>query len=84
LESEKAMASLAHLTINSDGVAFNTTSGDTFLVNPSASMILKVFQVGGSPEEAVRTLTDAYEVSHEQAHRDVVDFHDRLRSLGLL
>ena len=78
------MASIAHLTINSDGVAFNPSSGDTFLVNPSASMILKVFQVAGSQEEAVRTLADAYDVSFEQAQRDVVDFHDRLRSLGLL
>jgi PqqD family protein of HPr-rel-A system len=78
------MASLAHLTINSDGVAFNPMSGDTFLVNPSALAILKVFQVGGSQEEAVRTLTDVYDVSHEQAQRDVVDFHDRLHSLGLL
>jgi PqqD family protein of HPr-rel-A system len=83
------MASLAHLTVNSDGVAFNTTSGDTFLVNPSALVILKVFQVGGSQTEpdydaAVRSLTDAYEVSPDQARHDVVDFHDRLRSLGLL
>ena len=78
------MASLAHLTINADGVAFNPASGDTFLVNPSALMILKVLQVGGGQEEAVRTLTDVYDVSPEQAQRDVVDFHDRLRSLGLL
>jgi hypothetical protein len=54
------------------------------VVNKSGLLVLKIFQGGAGPEDAVRALTEAYQVSHEQAHRDVVDFHDRLRTFGLL
>jgi hypothetical protein len=78
------MANLAHLTVSPEGVAFNPATGDTFMVNKAGQLILKVLQGGGDRDEAVRTLTDTYEVTAEQAQRDVVDFQGRLRSFGLL
>lgn len=78
------MASLSHLTVGADGMAFNPTTGDTFMVNKPGLVVLKVFQGGGGPEDAVRALTEIYDVTADQAHRDVVDFHGRLRSFGLL
>jgi hypothetical protein len=78
------MAGLSHLTVSPNGVAFNPTTGDTFLVNKTGLLVLKSLQTGGNHEEAVRTLTEVYGVPREQADRDVVDFQGRLRTFGLL
>jgi hypothetical protein len=47
-------------------------------------LVLKAFQAGGRPEDAIGALTEVYQVSRDQAERDVGDFQDRLRSFGLL
>jgi hypothetical protein len=78
------MASLSHLTVSPDGVAFNPTNGDTFILNKSGLAILKILQAGGGEPEAAQALTELYLVPLEQAQHDVVDFQGRLRSFGLL
>ena len=78
------MANLSHLTVSPDGVAFNPTNGDTFMLNKSGLVILKILQAGGGEQEAVLALTEVYQVPTDQAQHDVVDFQGRLRSFGLL
>jgi hypothetical protein len=78
------MAGLSHLTLRPEGMAFSPTTGDTFILNKSGLLVLKAFQAGSSHEDVVRTLTEAYQVPHDHAERDVVDFQGRLGSFGLL
>ena len=78
------MHSLPCLSLSPDGLAFSPSTGDTFTVNDSGMLILKSLQTSGDQEEAARRLMETYQISREQAERDVADFHDRLRSLGLL
>ena len=78
------MSSLSHLTVSPEGIAFNPTNGDTFMLNKSGLLVLKVFQSGGGQDEAVRTLIEVYQVPPDHAQRDVGDFQGRLRSFGLL
>ena len=78
------MRRLANLTLSPEGLAFNPATGDSFAVNEAGLLILKALQAGGGPDEAVGVLAETYQVPREEAHRDVLDFHQRLRSLGLL
>jgi hypothetical protein len=78
------MPGLSHLTLSPEGMAFNPTTGDTYLVNKSGLLVLNAFQAGSSHQDIVHVLTDRYQVPRDQAERDVLDFHGRLRSLGLL
>lgn len=77
------MRGLLRLTLPSDGIAFDPTTGDTFVVNDSGSRILKAFQTGSTQEEVVGFLRDEYLMTREDAECDVTDFHGRLRTLGL-
>lgn len=77
------MLGLSRLSISPQGLAFDPSTGDTYTVNATGLLILRTLQDGGSPDEAVRLLTERYLVSVADAQRDVADFEGRLRSLGL-
>ncbi len=78
------MRNILHLTLSPEGFAFNPVTGDSFVVNEVGLLILEKLQSGGAPDDAVVALTETYQLPHDQAARDVLDFRDRLRSLGLL
>ena len=78
------MRSLSHLSLSPEGLAFNPATGDAFMVNESGATILRAIQSGASLSDIVHMLTDTYSLPVEDAQRDVFDFHDRLRSLGLV
>ena len=78
------MRSLSQLSVGPTGMAFNPTTGHSFVLNPTGAFILKALQAGKEPNEVVRMLTDKYTVRLEDAERDVTDFLGRLRVLGLM
>ena len=78
------MPGLSRLSVSPEGLAFDPSTGDTFTVNSTGLLVLRTLQDGGSREDAVRILTEKYQVSLADAQRDVDDFQGRLRSLGLL
>jgi hypothetical protein len=78
------MARMAELDLSPEGLAFHPATGDAFVVNDAALSILKSLQAGEGQAEAAGVLVEAYHVSREEALRDVLDFHERLRTLGLL
>ncbi len=77
------MRGVHRLDLPSEGIAFDPTTGDTFMVNDSGSRILRALQTGSSEQEVVSILRQEYPVTREDAERDVSDFHSRLRTLGL-
>ena len=78
------MHNLPCLSLSPDGFAFSPSTGDTFTVNDSGMVILRSLQTSSDQEEAARRLMETCRIPREQAQRDVADFHDRLRSFGLV
>ncbi len=78
------MQKLSHLTLNDDGFAFNTTTGQCFLVNQTALFILDGLRGGKSETEITRQLTNEYGLSLRHAQRDLADFQVRLKTFGLV
>jgi PqqD family protein of HPr-rel-A system len=78
------MPGLSRLSVSPEGLAFDPSTGDSYTVNRTGLLILRTLQDGGGPEDAVRLLTEKYQVSAADAQGDVADFQGRLRSLGLL
>ncbi len=78
------MQKLSHLAINAEGFIFNPSTGDSFQASQSGLDIINGLREGRSDEEIARKLTDNYDVSVENARRDLADFRGSLKSLGLI
>jgi hypothetical protein len=78
------MNKLAHLAINDEGFVFDPTSGDSFQVSQTGLIILSALRAGKSDEETAQSLADNYEVSLENAQRDLADFRANLKNLSLI
>lgn len=82
--SDASMQKLARLAINNEGFIFNPNSGDSYQVSESGLLIITEFKCGKSEEEIAMLFANRYEVTGEEALRDVVDFRATLKKLGLI
>jgi len=78
------MGKLEKLAVNEEGFIFDPETGNSFTVNQTGLLILKLLKEGKSEEEIVEALTREYDVSPEEARRDLLDFIEQLRLNGLL
>lgn len=78
------MQRLSHLALNDEGFVFNPLTGDSFQASETGLEILKAFRDGADDAEAARRLAAAYDVTPEEALRDVADFRSVLKRLGLV
>jgi hypothetical protein len=78
------MPALSRLTVPTEGMAFDPSTGDTFVINDSGVRILKAFQSGERRDDIVHMLSEEYQIREEDAERDVDDFQGRLRNLQLV
>ncbi len=78
------MQRLRSLALNPDGFVFDPTTGESFTLNPTGLALLEGLRDGLSPIELTARLTDKFEVTAEDASRDVDDFLDHLRTFRLL
>ncbi|WP_456383295.1 HPr-rel-A system PqqD family peptide chaperone [Persephonella sp.] len=78
------MDRLSQLAINDEGFVFDPLTGESFTVNQTGLFILKELKEGKSQEEIVQDLVENFEVSQEEAERDLVDFIEKLRSYRLI
>jgi len=77
------MSRLSALAVNDEGFVFDPTTGDSFLANRCGLLILRVLGEGKDDKDAVRALTDEYDVTSEEAERDVADFREQLKAVGI-
>lgn len=77
------MNKLAQLAINDEGFVFDPTSGDSFQVSSTGLFILQGLKSGKAAGEIARLLSEQYEVSLEDAQRDMADFQASLKNVGL-
>jgi len=78
------MQKLTQLAINSEGFVFNPATGDSFQVSQTGLAILNSLRDGKSDDEIAQKINDIYEVTLENARRDLADFRGSLKSLGLI
>ena len=78
------MGKLERLAINDEGFIFDPETGNSYTVNKTGLFIIKLLKEGKSEEEIVKALSEKFDVSKEDARRDLVDFIEQLRLYGLL
>ncbi|HHG75154.1 MAG TPA: HPr-rel-A system PqqD family peptide chaperone [Persephonella sp.] len=78
------MNRLSQLAINEEGFVFDPLTGESFTVNQTGLLILKDLKEGKSQEEIIKDITENFEVSQEEAERDLIDFIEKLRSYRLI
>lgn len=75
---------LSQLTLKDDGFVFDPTSGDTYVANPTAVAVLRALQDGCDETQLVDVVIERFDVSENEARRDVGDLLTRLRGWQLL
>ena len=78
------MQRLRSLALNPDGFAFDPTTGESYTLNGTGLIVLEGLREGLSPDEVAARLVERFEVSEEEASRDVDDFLDHLRTFRLV
>lgn len=78
------MRGLRSLALNPDGFAFDPTTGESYTLNATGLAVLEGLREGLAPDEVVTRLVERFEVSAEEASRDVDDFLDHLRTFRLV
>jgi PqqD family protein of HPr-rel-A system len=74
---------LAHLALSDSGFLFDTRTGHTYTLNKTATQILKLRIDGVSRERVTEQIVKRFDVAHDLAGRDVAQFIERLRELGI-
>jgi PqqD family protein of HPr-rel-A system len=78
------MSRLSRLAINDEGFIFDPETGNSFTVNGTGLFVIKLLKEGKGEEEIISALTQEYDVSEEEARRDLLDFVEQLRVFGIL
>lgn len=74
---------LRGLAVSETGVLFDPASGNTFTMNRVATSILHALQRGLAPDRVCDVLKEEYEINPQTLERDMREFLDRLKTLGL-
>ncbi|OMH40167.1 HPr-rel-A system PqqD family peptide chaperone [Desulfurobacterium indicum] len=78
------MSRLNRLAISEEGFIFDPETGNSFTVNKTGLFIINMLKEGKDVEDIVEALTEEFEVDREEAMRDVTDFLEQLRFMGLI
>jgi len=73
------MDRLAQLAISEEGFIFDPVTGNSFTTNKTGLFIIQALKEGKKIENIVQMLVEKYEVSKEEAEKDVTDFVEQLR-----
>lgn len=65
-------------------VLLDTRTGEYWQMNPSAAMAAQALLDGGDADDAVRRVTDHFEVDTERAANDVRTLIEAMRSAGVV
>ena len=72
------------LALNPDGFAFDPTTGESFTLNATGITVLEGLRDGLGTDRIAEALAERFEVTPEEAARDVADFVDHLRAFRLV
>ncbi|WP_145007860.1 lasso peptide biosynthesis PqqD family chaperone [Kocuria marina] len=83
-QSASTNGSLHRVPTEYGEVVLNDKTGAYWHLNESASRIVSVLETGGSTEDAVRNLVDAYGIDEAVVRRDIQAVASNLKKLGAL
>jgi len=72
------------LAINTNGFAFDPTTGETFTLNETAKEIIEALIKGMDEKKIAKKIAAEYDVAEEEAFNDVLDFKEKLKFYGLI
>lgn len=78
------MSRLSQLAINDEGFVFDPTTGDSYTVNGTGLLVLKLLKEEKSPEEITKAIEEKFEVEKKEAEEDIKNFCDFLRAISIL
>lgn len=78
------MSSVVNLSISQAGMAFDSSTGESYQLNEAASLILGCVQQGKSTEEIAQLLAQKYQIAYERALTDVLEFQVQIQLLGII
>ena len=78
------MGKLQRLAINEEGFIFDPETGDSYTTNSTGLFIIKRLREGKSENEIIQELIEAFEIDEEEARKDLTDFTEQLRIMGLV
>ena len=73
---------IKRVAMNDDGFIFDPQTGISYTANSTAMAILKKLRETENPEEIKKALVAEFEVSPEEAERDLIDFLELLTAKG--
>ena len=72
------------IAVSESGFVFDSSTGDSFSVNPIGIEILELLKAGKTEKEIKNTLLEEYEVSPAVLEKSISDFIQSLKSLNVL
>jgi PqqD family protein of HPr-rel-A system len=73
---------LADLLLNDRGFAFNPASGETYQLNTTGLVMVRLMQQGLNHEEILTQIREKFDVDDHTARRDLEAFIDETEKLG--
>ncbi len=78
------MSTLSRIAVNDEGFMFDPQTGESYLLNETGRQLLEGLKEGLGEEELAGLLEERWNLSSNQAGRDVAEFLQQLRLLRLL
>jgi fructose-1,6-bisphosphatase/inositol monophosphatase family enzyme len=72
---------LQRLAINDSGFVFDPVTGQSFTANESGAALLHLMMHNKSVPDIINQLTDQWNISPQQAERDLLEFSAELRKV---
>ncbi len=79
-----ANTALKNLALSENGFVFDPTSGNTFILNETALIIVKLLIQDKTKEEITKNIREEYDIEKEEFDRGYADLSIQLRELGLI
>lgn len=78
------MSRLQQLAVNEEGFIFDPGTGQAFTSNATGLKVIEYLKSGKEDVDIVKLLVEEYEITQQEADRDVSDFLEQLRKMKLL
>ncbi len=74
---------LRKIAVSEEGFLFDPETGNSFTVSPTGLFILERLRKGMGFEDILKDLLNEFDVDEETARRDLIDFIQQMKLLGL-
>lgn len=73
-----------NVALSDSGFLFNSSTGDSYSVNPTGQFILNLLQEDRSEETIIKAVIDEFAIDKDTIEKDLYDFKNFLQSYKLV